>query len=125
MLLKLIKIILGLALIVAVAYFLFIKNGNWSLTNSSSNANINLSEKTVMNLASTTEQAVKDRAQSVFYDVSSSAKAKIDEIVASTTQQAKNYLFDIFKNTVESGLNSLGEKVGVSSGISTTTAPLP
>ena len=119
---KLIKIILGLALVAAAAYFLFIRDGN--LLSNTSGVKINLSENAIMDLASTTGQGVKSQAQSVFYDVSSAVKLKVDDIVGSATQQAKNYLFDMFKSAVENQVNSIGEKVGVSSSsLSTTTLP--
>jgi L-asparagine transporter-like permease len=118
--LKLIKLILVIALIAAAAYFLFFRTGNWS----SNVSNVNLSEEGVMNLASTTGQVVKNQAQGVFYDVTSAVKAKANDIIASATQQAKNYLFDMFKTAVVSEVNKIGESAGVSSSsIATSTTP--
>jgi L-asparagine transporter-like permease len=117
---KLIKIILGIALVAAAAYFLFIGGSSQS-----SNKISNLSGQGVMMLASTTEQNITNQAQGVFYGITSQIKVEANNIVASATQQAKNYLFDMFKSAVESGVNSLGEKVGVNNlgGSSATTTP--
>jgi uncharacterized protein (DUF39 family) len=119
---KLIKIILGIALVVAVVYFLFIGEGGRSFNKIS-----NLSGQGVMMLASTTKQDITNQAKEVFYGITSQIKVKASDIVASATQQAKNYLFDMFKSAVESGVNSLGEKVGVNNlrGSSVATATTP
>lgn len=118
--LKLIKIILGIALVAVAAYFLFIKDSAWA----SKTSNLDLSGQGVMTLASTTGQSVKNQVQGTFYKIVSEIKSRAEGIAVSAVQQAKNYVFGFFKKAVENEVNKLGESVGANPN-SSATSTLP
>jgi len=106
---KFIRIVFGIALVSAAGYFLLLKDNSFSYKI----PNLDLSEQGVMLVASSTAQNLKNKASDVFSGISAGIQSKAEEIVAAAAQKAADYTFGIIKQGVISGVDSVGEKMGV------------
>lgn len=106
---KFIKIVLGIALVGAAAYFLFGKSNTFSYKMS----NLGLGESNIVSIASSTVGTIKNKVSNTFSGFTDQLQTKAGEIVSSSVDKAKTYAFDVFKQGVEDSVNKLGEKVGV------------
>ena len=108
---KFIRIVLGIALVGAASYFLFWKSNSFSYKM----PNLGLSENNIVSMASTTVGNIKNKAVNTFSGITDQLRTKTGEIVSSSIDKAKKYVFDVFKQGVEDGVNKLGEKAGITS----------
>ena len=108
---KFIRIVLGIVLIGAASYFLFWKSNSFSYKM----PNLGLSENNIVSMASTTVGNIKNKAVNTFSGITDQLRTKTGEIVSSSIDKAKKYVFDVFKQGVEDGVNKLGEKAGITS----------
>lgn len=106
---KFIKIVLGIALVGAAGYFLFFKNNTFSYKM----PNLGLSEDNIVSMASTTVGNIKNKASDTFSGITDQLQNKAEEIISSSMDKVKKYIFDVFKQGVEDGVNKLGEKAGI------------
>jgi len=106
---KFIKIVLGIALIGAAAYFLFGK----SISFIYKMPGLGFGEKNVVSMASTTVGNIKNKVSETFSGFTDQLKTKTEEVISSSVNTAKNYVFDVFRQGVVNGVNKLGETVGV------------
>ncbi|MDO8442756.1 MAG: hypothetical protein Q7S81_00630 [bacterium] len=107
----LIRIVLGIALVGAAGYFLFGKSNTFSYKM----PNLGLSENNIVSMATTTVGNIKNRVSDTFSGFTDELQTKAEEMVSSSINNAKNYVFDVFKQGVEDGVNKLGEKAGITS----------
>jgi len=117
---KFIKIVLGIALVCAAAYFLFYRSNTFSFKM----PGLGLSEEKVASMASTTVENVKNKVSDTFSGITDQLQTKAGEIVSSSIDKAKAYVFDVFKQGVEDGVNKLGEKAGIT-GVNINSADTP
>ncbi len=75
---------------------------------------INLDKVKIVSVASTTAENIKNKTKNIFSGITSDLKTKSEEIVSSAIEKTKDYVFNAFKQSVESGVNKLGETAGVS-----------
>jgi len=108
---RFIKIVLGIALIGAAGYFLFGKSNTFSYKMS----DLGLSENSIVSIASTTVGNIKTKVADTFSGITDQLQTKAEEMITSSVNDAKNYVFDVFKQGVEDSVNKLGEKAGITS----------
>lgn len=104
-----IRIVLGVVLVGAAGYFLFSKSNSFSYKMS----DLGFGEEGIVSMASTTAGNIKTRVSNVFSGITDQLQNKAQEIIYSSVDTAKKYVFDVFKQGVEDGVNKLGEKAGI------------
>lgn len=100
---------MGVVLIGAAGYFLFLKNNTFSYKMS----DLGLNENNVASMASTTVGNIKNKISTTLSGITDQLQIKAEEIVSSSINKAKTYVFDVFKQGVEDSVNKLGEKAGI------------
>ncbi|MHB9019515.1 MAG: hypothetical protein ACYC3G_01380 [Minisyncoccota bacterium] len=106
-----IRIVLGIILISAAAYFLFLKDNSFSYKI----PNLGLNEDNVISMASTTAISIKNKVSDTFSEFTGQLQNKAEEIITSSIDSVKSYAFDVFRQGVEDSVNKLGEKAGITS----------
>lgn len=122
---KFVRIIFGIVLVGAATYFLFGQSRSFSYKI----PGLNLDSENILSAASTTVESIKGKAENIFSGIASKLQDKGEELISSTTaklqskgeelalsamEKAKDYAIETLKGGIETGIDKIEEKAGLS-----------